>query len=81
MDKSQGMGELMQLSNQDSIYSYLYSSVCYGYIVGYMLLCPYSAHNRPSKIKTIHTKAARFIFYFSIIDHVYRRDMHTVYAC
>ena len=81
MDRSKGMGEPMQPSNQDSIYSYLCLSACYGCMMGRMLLCPYPAHNRPSKIKTIPTQAARFTFCFSIFDHTYRRDMYTIYVC
>ena len=81
MDRSKGIGGLMQPSNQDSIYSYLYLSACYRCIVGHMLLRPNPVHDRSSKIKMIPTQAARFTFYFSIFDYAYRRGMHTVYAC
>ena len=33
MDRSQGIGELMQLLNQNSIYSYLRLSTCHEYIM------------------------------------------------
>ena len=80
MNESEGIGEPTQLPNQDSIYSYPCLSACYGCIMGYMLLCPYPAHDRPSKMKMIPTQAVRFIFCFSIFDHAFRRGIPTIYA-
>ena len=81
MGRSKGIGGQIQPSNQDSIYSYLCLSACYGCIVGYMLLYPYPTYDIPSEMKTTPTRAARFIFCFSIFDHTYRRDMYAIYVC
>ena len=80
MDRSEGMGELMQLPNQYSIYSYLYLSVYCGGILGHIQYAPTRIHDHFSQKDETPTKTARFTFYFSIIDHTYRRDMHTIYA-
>ena len=80
MDRSKGIGGLIELPNQDSIYLHVCLSACYGCIVGYMLLYPYPTYDIPSEMKTTPTRAARFIFSFSIFDHAYRRDIHTIYA-
>ena len=40
MDRSKGIGALMQQYNQDSIYSHVYFSACCGCIVDYMFYAP-----------------------------------------
>ena len=81
MDRSEGMDEPMQPSNQDSIYSHVCLSTCYGCIMERMQYSPTQMHDHYSQKDGIPTKAARFTFCFSIFDHTYGRDMYAIYVC